>query len=426
MRQWYYVQSGERRGPVPEPEFREMFEMARLSASAPVWTEGLEGWRPAHDIKGLVPSAHTPPPLTLPKASSSIRTQGGDGTPSVPQERPWVRFWARLIDQQLVCLLISIILALLFPAVFQIHYLLLSILLLFAYVFIEPAMFAAWGTTPGKALLRVSVRNRDGGRLSYSEAFNRMIGVYVRGEGLGIPLVNLLTMDRARQRLKNEGITSWDEDRDIAVSHDRVGVWRASLAVLLCVLIMLSNLVSSELLMLRDVAYLNNLAQTSPDEGAGQTTAPYLPATPSQSVMPAPILPQGTLDRYSQPAPQPPTTSAYSQNSQTLRDYQEQQPQERPQQSQQQQTWDEQQQRIGKELHDRSLESIKINIIDNDGDIHLYSMDSFQWQYEGDMYYVQTGGTYNGRKLDVGFLFQLTGVMFKLVRIDGQPTFKVL
>lgn len=314
MRQWYYIQSGERRGPVPEPEFREMFEMARLSTNAPVWTEGLEGWRPACDIKGLIPTAHMPPPVPAQKnyaganagrgvaepnglsarATSFLIGAPPDDTPSGPQVRPWVRFWARRMDNYLFSFFGGIILAFAYPPAAQMNSILFGFLLLLAYNFVEPAMFAVLGTTPGKALLRVRVRNGDDSKLSYSEAMNRMMSVYLRGQGLGIPIVELLTARSAYYRLMKEGTTSWDEDAHIDVSHQNIGVLRILLVVLILGAMTTLSIVG-----------LGMSAAQYTEEGEPATSLSGPPPS-SQSVMPATALPPGAMDRNAQPTTQPP------------------------------------------------------------------------------------------------------------------------
>ncbi len=314
MRQWYYIQSGERHGPVPEPEFREMFEMARLSTNAPVWTEGLEGWKPARDIKGLIPTAHMPPPVPAQKnyagdnagrgvaepnglsarATSFLIGAPPDDTPSGPQVRPWVRYWARQIDNYLFCFLAGLILAFAYPPATQMNFILLGILLLFVYNFFEPAMFAVLGTTPGKALLKVRVRNQDDSKLSYSEAMNRMMLVYLRGQGLGIPIVTLLTQRDAYYRLMKEGTTSWDENANIDVSHQKIGVLRIVLVVLIVGAMITLSLVG-----------LGMSAAQYTEEGE-QAAALSGPPPNSQSVMRAAASPPGAMDKNAQPATQPP------------------------------------------------------------------------------------------------------------------------
>lgn len=173
---------------------------------------------------GLPPSA---------AAFTSAATRGYE--PSGLQVRPWVRYWARLVDIFLFSLLSGFVLAIVYEPALDIPEILLGMMLAVPYLFVEPAMLAEWGTTPGKALLRVRVRKVTGEKLSYSEGLNRILKVWFRGQGLGIPLVNLVTNLTAYNRLKDNSITSWDKEGDLKVSHQEIGPWRAILAFLIFV-----------------------------------------------------------------------------------------------------------------------------------------------------------------------------------------------
>ena len=222
MKQWYYTLSGQQNGPISEPEFVAMFADSRLSPDTPVWTEGLAEWTPACNIEGLI-SHSNPPPLSSDSVSIS--------SSPCPQVRPWVRYWARTLDALVFSLFGGFIVGLVFPAAVGMSDTLLGIILLFIYNFVEPAMFAAWGTTPGKALLRITLRNKDGSKLSYADALNRVFKVWIRGEGLGIPLVALFTQVNAYKKLTNNGITSWDQDASILVKHQTIGAWRVVVCI---------------------------------------------------------------------------------------------------------------------------------------------------------------------------------------------------
>ena len=66
-------------------------------------------------------------------------------------------------------------------------------------------------------------------------ALRRSVNVWVRGLGLGIPIVSLFTLITAHERLTDEGMTSWDEKGDFRILHRRVGVGRVILTVIVCV-----------------------------------------------------------------------------------------------------------------------------------------------------------------------------------------------
>ena len=226
MKQWYYAQNNQQHGPISEPLLVSLFESGQLAPDTLVWTEGLKDWAVARDVEGLIPLAYTPPVLS--HTSVTIGTEHG---PSGEQVRPWVRYWARMFDFFLFAFLGGATLGVVYPPIIEIPEILFSILLLFAYAFVEPAMLAGWGTTPGKALLKIRLRNSDGSKLSYTDALSRSFDVFFKGVGIGIPIVQLITLIFAYNRLTKKGITSWDEGGNFKVSHQAIEAWRSIVAV---------------------------------------------------------------------------------------------------------------------------------------------------------------------------------------------------
>jgi len=234
MRQWFYIQEEQQRGPISEADFVKMFESGQLAPDTLVWTEDLQEWSAARDIDGLIPPAYNPPPSPTTRPAS-FAPETSAYMPSGEQVRPWVRYWARMIDFCLFGILAGVVLSIVYAPALDIPDALFGVLLVFAFVFVEAAMLAAWSTTPGKVLLKVRLRKNDGSRLSYGDALSRAFKVWFRGEGIGIPIVALFTQIHAYNRLTKQGITSWDEDGHFKVSHQTVGAWRTTIAVVVLV-----------------------------------------------------------------------------------------------------------------------------------------------------------------------------------------------
>ena len=55
----------------------------------------------------------------------------------------------------------------------------------------EPLLLHLWGTTPGKWVFGLSVRDEDGQKLTLRTALARTLGVFVHGMGGGIPFYDL-------------------------------------------------------------------------------------------------------------------------------------------------------------------------------------------------------------------------------------------
>lgn len=151
---------------------------------------------------------------------------------TVSQVRPWVRYWARLTDYYLFALVSGVILAVIAPSV-DIPELLLSVLIFFFWVFAEASLLSTWGTTPGKWLLRTKVRNSMGQKLTFSTALLRSFSVWWRGVGAGIPIVTFITLIISHGKLKKDGHTPWDREGGFSISHERIGIIRVTVTILL-------------------------------------------------------------------------------------------------------------------------------------------------------------------------------------------------
>ena len=221
MHQWYFNDSAEQRGPVTGEEIKSMLQARKIQADALVWSEGMADWKPAGSISEFKISPYAPP-----TSGPAAAIDWSDYVPSGPQVRPWVRYWARIFDFLLYCLIFGVTVVTVWPEIGEMNDTLLGILLLLGYNFVEPAMLAVVGTTPFKALLRVRVRNNDGTKPNYLRGLRRTFAVWIRGQGLGIPLIALFTGISSYSRLSKDGITSWDQDGGFTVTHRTVTWWR--------------------------------------------------------------------------------------------------------------------------------------------------------------------------------------------------------
>ena len=244
MKQWFYSKDGAQQGPVGEDVLTGMIRSGALPASTLVWSEGMSEWTQASGLAqfsfndafapqvgaATAPAAESFSPYAPPTVASEapLVPVGTSGS----QVRPWVRMWARTIDVVLIAFTIGVGLALVYPEALEIPEMLLNILVLAATTVVEAAMFALFGTTPGKAIFRITVRKTDGSRMNFIEAWVRSLLVFVKGMGLGIPLAALITQIVAYSKLSSEGVTSWDRDRGLEVSHQEIQAWRWLLIVL--------------------------------------------------------------------------------------------------------------------------------------------------------------------------------------------------
>ena len=82
----------------------------------------------------------------------------------------------------------------------------------FGWIPIEAAFLYFWGKTPGKAFLRVYLRQGKRFKFNFQVALRRSFNVWFRGLGRMIPFVNLICLTVAYYRLKMVKQLSWDQE----------------------------------------------------------------------------------------------------------------------------------------------------------------------------------------------------------------------
>lgn len=213
--EWYYVRDGQRVGPRMREDLETLFGTGQLLPDTLVWSAGMANWTPAHQTTEF----------------GSLPSQGDAASP-VPDEavasaHPWHRWLARLLDVACFGGLMGLVMGAFAPDVLAgANDIALNLMLLALWVPVETMLISAYSTTPGKALLRIRVTDADGRSLGAGTALERSFQVWMRGMGFGIPLVSLVTMVRAYNRLEKQGSTSWDHDLGVRVTQRPVGAGR--------------------------------------------------------------------------------------------------------------------------------------------------------------------------------------------------------
>ncbi len=165
-----------------------------------------------------------------------------------PQVRPWVRFFARMIDNTFLQGVVWFMLSASFAALLGNYYqnpfidgpnIVELIVGYFLATFLESWMLSNWGCTFGKWICNVRVRRNNGEYLSYRQALRRSILVLIRGLWFGLPIINLIPMLIIFGRFRNNGITSWDRDCASIVLHKELGFGRTILTIFLVILILI-------------------------------------------------------------------------------------------------------------------------------------------------------------------------------------------
>ena len=222
---WHYEKDGAVVGPVTQDEICRLFRAGELPLQTRVKSRHYDAWVEASTIGGFRSLAASAAP------STAAATSGGTVSTAA---RPWVRFWARALDQ-LVAVALSVLLLTYFPRPLgdlgDVPFV-MSVVMMFAWLLIEGVLLCTWGTTVGKTLMGVVVRRRDGGRLDFGTALRRSFSVWLRGMGLGVPVASLILLILGYQKLTRDGTTSWDRDAGCVVRHERIGAVRVALLIL--------------------------------------------------------------------------------------------------------------------------------------------------------------------------------------------------
>lgn len=219
--------AGERSGPHTQFHIIQGIREGRLKGDELVWHVGLPEWQPLrglNEFEGFWPLSEE----TLLQAEKARRLARLE----LDRPRPWLRFWARTFDRFWFFVAFGFAIGPFLPASSQdwadntlLRYFLVPVMLLI-YVPLEAWLLSSFGSTPGRALLRVQVRRLDGGLPVYSQALRRSFEVYWKGLALGLPFISLVAMLWARQTLLQRGITPWDETNETRVEHGEPEPWR--------------------------------------------------------------------------------------------------------------------------------------------------------------------------------------------------------
>lgn len=192
-----------------------------ISENDLVWSKGWSEWVKIKDSELFGYLFQAPPTPELFDAQEQVIKDTPIAPSALEHEAPpaVIRFWARMLDLAWYIIVLAFAAAQFYngdqllkvmqeSAAWQI---LLNATMFLLFVPLEAWMLAKFGTTPGKALLGLRVKNLDGGLPSFKQALYRSLSVAIRGVGLGIPIYGWFTMLFARIRLLRFGISVWDE-----------------------------------------------------------------------------------------------------------------------------------------------------------------------------------------------------------------------
>ncbi|MDG2122058.1 MAG: RDD family protein, partial [Verrucomicrobiales bacterium] len=150
----FVTKGGEKLGPFQVFELKNRVDAGDFSGDDLAWTKGMESWVPLREIEALewmvAEPEEEPPPLPEQEEVTVVR--------------PWVRFWARMVDWNLMGVLIGLV-AHPFGGLGMGVTAMAIVSITFGWGLLEAVILSRWGTTPGKYLLGVwvEVDREEGG-----------------------------------------------------------------------------------------------------------------------------------------------------------------------------------------------------------------------------------------------------------------------
>ncbi len=162
------------------------------------------------------------------------RSEPAEAVESVGFAHPWRRAAARAVDVAVFATVFIVILMVINQAALVEA---LGASLLFPMIPLEAALLASWGTTPGKALLGISVRDGNGGKLPFGVALRRTAGAWMFGLAANLP-IGLLTGLFALARR----VAYWDAVDGHRVEHRAVSGLRVAIVAAVVGLLLLYGL----------------------------------------------------------------------------------------------------------------------------------------------------------------------------------------
>ena len=144
-----------------------------------------------------------------------------------PDPHPWRRWMARVLDGFLVDFLFLFIWCIplhhFLQGVSDLGSTVVGVLLMLA---LEPVLLRFFGTTPGKWLMGISIRNEDGEKPSWRQAWLRTWGVLRWGHGFYIPIYSLYRSWRCYKAEMDGETQEWDQEAETVLCFRDARFWR--------------------------------------------------------------------------------------------------------------------------------------------------------------------------------------------------------
>ncbi|MBE6034475.1 MAG: RDD family protein [Clostridiales bacterium] len=128
---------------------------------------------------------------------------------------PWRRFFARMLDLSLYSLIWHAFTALVLNRNIENNFfisLINSFVMIGIMLLLEPILLSKCGTTLGKLVFGLIVRDLNGRKLTYKQGWHRTFGIFRKGMGYNIPLYDLLIMANCYDKCKTQKLLPWEKN----------------------------------------------------------------------------------------------------------------------------------------------------------------------------------------------------------------------
>lgn len=190
--EWYYAVSNRRHGPISFEELRRLVSLGEIHQEDLVWTDGMEQWTPAAEIKALFPAS---PGYEISESLDSPETSrvAGNAAGQLVYATFLMRAAASIIDMLIfsallvvICLLFIVIMAVLIAPIrnqpgIEAFMALGMLILGFAVMVLLPIVYfvlseaSSYRGTFGKAMLGLQVTDLEGKPITIGQSFGRFL-----------------------------------------------------------------------------------------------------------------------------------------------------------------------------------------------------------------------------------------------------------
>lgn len=202
----WIVRDGEKAGPFQDFEIRRKIGTREIDGSTAAWYEGMSEWKRLEEIP-LFQNEFAP------KIPEAVVSEAVFGAPAPEPDQPAYlrRFFARWFDLYTYAALWWLTMWALGKNIGEISS--NPLILMTQYIpwfILEAVLLHYFGSTPGKWLLGLQVRNQDDSKLALSASSRRSLRVFLVGIGMGVSVFSLVCQGVSLLLAKRFGNTMWD------------------------------------------------------------------------------------------------------------------------------------------------------------------------------------------------------------------------